>query len=114
MRKQITYLIVFVVLALGVSLAVFFADRSKTERPPLLRDQAQQKLRQEQWERTVQAHQRMVEKAATPRNSPAGPSDDVQRNLDTIKDIQRINSLNAENQKRRTQPVPPRPPSKKK
>ena len=108
MRKQDVWLVVFVILALGISLAVYFASREERRN---LRLSKNKRALVEMAKRPLD-HNRPGNTAVVPAN-PVSPNEDLQRTMQTLKDIQRINKMNADNQLRRQQ-TPSSAPSPKK
>ena len=110
MRKQDVWLVVFVILALGISLAVYFASRAERRNARFSKDERNaQALRAN---RPVDSN-RLGNASVVPAR-PDSPNENLQQTMQTLKDIQRINKMNADNQRRQQQTPPPQAPAVKK
>ena len=112
MRKQRVFLLVFGILALTISIAVYFGARADMKRQRLreLHERAQRSD-------PFQSLPRRATPGQPPRSMPpAGAShENVQRTLKTIEEIQRINRLNADMRERQEGSKGPQtPPTDKK
>lgn len=106
MRKQRVFMLVFVILALGISMAVYFGARADVQ------NRRQRELAE--WERRRQGldpfRNLPLQPGARPEQPalpPASPTGHVQGVLQTIEDVQRINRLNREMQGRAKSPAAP-------
>ena len=105
MRKQYVWLIVFVILALGISFTVYFASRAEKRMIRVLNNQRNPLGTPAN--RMGNSNNPMNAPVMPPR--PVSPDENLQHTMQTLKDIQRINRMNAENQRRQQQtPTPPK------
>lgn len=108
MRKQRVFLLVFVILALAISIGVYFGARADMKRQRL-RDLHERALRSDPFHTLPR---RSTPGEPPPSTPPAGSShENIQRTLKTIEEVQRINRLNAEmKQRQESAPKGPQTP----
>jgi hypothetical protein len=116
MRKRLFLCAVFVILALAISLGVYFGER-RARQIRFNRRAAPSGIPPRTY-RPVLPSGAQRPAAPNPPRPFTSPNDNIQRTLQTIADVQRVNRMNAEaaapgRQKPSSPPSTPKPPSNK-
>ena len=113
MKKQAVFALVFVILALAISVGVYFGARADTKNRRAR--QIQEFNPRNQTQNHFQALPRDPNRGApgeAPVAPPRDPTENIQRTLKTLEEVRRINRMNQDmNRRRESQPPTPPPAS---